>query len=73
MGRQYKEVQQYVHDAANRNPCHNLTFMSQRKEDQFKATSTEMIRVADLVGQLSGKPAPNYEHTCMQEYTSGGG
>ena len=63
----------YVKMAEVRDPCEHFQFSNMRVTDKYQKTSTEMIRLADIIGHTTGKPAENYEYKAAIEYCTKGG
>jgi hypothetical protein len=63
----------YLFDAANKNPIHDNSYVTNRLMPEFKQHSSQMVRLADLIGQITQKPAPSYEYMAKDEYERYGG
>jgi hypothetical protein len=63
----------YIFDSATKDPIHDNTYITNRMMPEFKQHTYQMIRIADMIGQMQQKPAPSYEFIAKDEYERGGG
>lgn len=63
----------FVKQQDHRDPIENFCFNSMRVTDRFEKLSPEMMRLADILGQMQKKPQANYEYDAAIEYHTKGG
>ena len=54
-------------------PNEHLTFTNMRVTDRYEKSSSEMLKVADMIGALQKKPQAHYEYDAALEYLTKGG